>query len=165
MNPKPQQRHQAIVSFSKDHHFGLLISWKIRNGLKHGVENNRICDYVLYIFKVDLAKHFKDEETLLFSKLPAGDKMIAKAIEGHHTLHQLATEIEQSKNDAELLNRFADELEDHIRYEERILFNYLQENIDADELEKIAKRFPNDSREIDEQWKDCFWENKDAKKN
>ncbi len=159
MNPKPQKRHQAIVSFSKEHHFGLLLSWKIRNGLKRGVEEKRVSEYVLYIFKEDLAKHFKDEETLLFSKLPADDKMIAQAAKGHHALKQLAVAIEASKNDTALLNRFADELEDHIRYEERILFNYLQENIDAEELEKIEQRLPANSREIEEQWKDCFWEN------
>lgn len=159
MNPKPQKRHQAIVSFSKEHHFGLLLSWKIRNGLKRGVEEKRVSEYVLYIFKEDLAKHFKDEETLLFSKLPADDKMIAQAVKGHHALKQLAVAIEASKNDTALLNRFADELEDHIRYEERILFNYLQENIDAEELGKIEQRLPGSSREIEEQWKDCFWEN------
>ncbi len=159
MNPKPQKRHQAIVSFSKEHHFGLLLSWKIRNGLKRGVEEKRVSEYVLYIFKEDLAKHFKDEETLLFSKLPADDKMIAQAVKGHHALKQLAVAIEASKNDTALLNRFADELEDHIRYEERILFNYLQENVDAEELEKIEQRLPSNSREIEEQWKDCFWEN------
>ena len=159
MNPKLQKRHQAIVSFSKEHHFGLLLSWKIRNGLKRGVEEKRVSEYVLYIFKEDLAKHFKDEETLLFSKLPADDKMIAQAVKGHHALKQLAVAIEASKNDTALLNRFADELEDHIRYEERILFNYLQENVDAEELEKIEQRLPSNSREIEEQWKDCFWEN------
>lgn len=160
MNPKPLKRHQAIVSFSKDHHFGLLLSWKIRNGLKHGVDEKRISDYVLYIFKEDLEMHFNDEEKFLFSLLPAGDKMIAHAIDDHHHLNILATAIEQSTHDAALLNRFADELEEHIRYEERILFNYLQENIPVAELEKIANRFPNNSREIDEQWKDCFWEKK-----
>jgi len=165
MNPKPQKRHQAIVSFSKDHHFGLLLSWKIRNGLKHGIEDERISKYVLYIFKEDLDKHFKDEESLLFSKFPTGDKMIVHAIEGHNNLEQLAAAIEQSKNDSALLNRFADELEKHIRYEERKLFNYLQENIPADELELIAGRFPNNSREIDEQWNDCFWESKNIAEN
>lgn len=158
MNPKPQKRHQAIVSFSKEHHFGLLLSWKIRNGLAHGVDEKRISDYLLYIFKEDILWHFHDEETLLFSPLPAGDLMIAKATDGHRLLKALASEIEQSKNDAALLIKFADELEEHIRYEERILFNYLQVKILPDELEKIEQRFSNNSRMIDEQWKDCFWE-------
>ena len=165
MNPKPQRRHQAIVSFSKEHHFGLLLSWKIRNGLAHGIDEKRISDYLLYIFKEDILQHFHDEETLLFSRLPAGDPMIAKAIEGHQVLRTLALEIEQSKSEAVLLNKFADELEDHIRYEERILFNYLQEKIVPDELEEIAQRFSNNSRLIDEQWKDCFWENTNTSEN
>lgn len=62
----PIKRHQAIISFSKDHHFGLLLVWKIRQGLEKAVNAERISKYVVYFFKEDLEKHFKDEELLLF---------------------------------------------------------------------------------------------------
>lgn len=62
----PIKRHQAIISFSKDHHFGLLLVWKIRQVLEKAVNAERISKYVVYFFKEDLEKHFKDEELLLF---------------------------------------------------------------------------------------------------
>ena len=65
-NQTPIKRHQAVVSFSKDHHFGLLLVWKIRQGLGKSVNAERISKYVVYFFKEDLEKHFKDEELLLF---------------------------------------------------------------------------------------------------
>lgn len=71
----PIKRHQAIVSFSKDHHFGLLLVWKIRQGLKNAVNAERISSYLLYFFKEDLEKHFKEEEEFLFSKLPVDDDL------------------------------------------------------------------------------------------
>ncbi|MBS1496494.1 MAG: hemerythrin domain-containing protein, partial [Bacteroidetes bacterium] len=66
--------------------------------------------------------------------------------------------IEKKKDDKMLLNQLADELEKHIRFEERELFNHLQDNIKADDLEAIARRFSNNSKAIDEKWKDVFWE-------
>jgi hypothetical protein len=62
----PIKRHKAIVSFSKDHHYGLLLVWKIRQGLNKEVSAERIINYVLFFFKEDLEKHFKTEELLLF---------------------------------------------------------------------------------------------------
>ena len=154
----PIKRHQAIVSFSKDHHFGLLLVWKIRQGMNKAVNPERISNYVTFFFKEDLEKHFKEEEQLLFSKLPADDVLRKQAEADHQAIYKLVAAIEKKKDDAVLLNKLADELEKHIRFEERELFNHLQDNIKADDLEAIANRFPNSSKAIDEKWKDVFWE-------
>ena len=53
-NTTPIKRHPAIVSFSKDHHFGLLLVWKIRQGLSRQVDPERISNYTGYFFKEDL---------------------------------------------------------------------------------------------------------------
>jgi len=154
----PLKRHQAIVSFSKDHHFGLLLVWKIRQGLTKAVSAERISNYVLFFFKEDLEKHFKEEEQLLFCKLPVDDVLRKQAEADHQTIYRLVASIEKKKDDANLLNQLADELEKHIRFEERELFNHLQNNIDAGDLEAIANRFSNDSKAIDEKWEDVFWD-------
>jgi hemerythrin-like domain-containing protein len=154
----PIKRHQAIVSFSKDHHFGLLLVWKIRQGLNKLISPDRISNYVLFFFKEDLEKHFKEEEQLLFSNLPVDDVLRKQAEADHKSIYNLVAAIEKKKGDAVQLNQLADELERHIRFEERELFNHLQDNINADDLEKIAKRFSNNSKEIDSKWEDVFWE-------
>jgi len=154
----PIKRHQAIVSFSKDHHFGLLLVWKIRRGLEKGVNAERISKYVLFFFKEDLEKHFKDEEQLLFCKLPLDDTLRKRAEADHQSIYNLVNAIDENKNDTNLLNQLANELEKHIRFEERDLFNHLQNNIKADDLELIEKRFSNNAQTIDEKWEDVFWE-------
>jgi iron-sulfur cluster repair protein YtfE (RIC family) len=154
----PIKRHQAIVSFSKDHHFGLLLVWKIRQGLEKAVNAERISKYVVYFFKEDLEKHFKNEEQLLFFKLPVDDVLRKRAEEEHQSIHNLVNAIDENKNDTNLLKQLANELEKHIRFEERVLFNHLQNNITTEDLELIEKRFPNKSKTIDEMWEDIFWE-------
>ena len=153
----PIKRHQALVSFSKDHHFGLLLVWKIRQGLKKAVSNERISNYVLYFFNEDLTKHFRDEEQMLFSQLPADDILRLRAEAEHKMIYGLVTSIDKKKDDAVLLNRMADELEKHIRFEEREFFNHIQKIIPENELIEIAARFTNDSKTVDEKWNDVFW--------
>lgn len=156
--PNPIKRHQAIISFSKDHHFGLLLVWKIRQGIKKGVSTDRISKYVLFFFKEDLVKHFKEEEQLLFIKLPSNDILRKQAEAEHQTIYKLIDDIGKNMSDTFLLNQLADALEKHIRFEERELFNHLQKNINAEDLEIVAKRLSNNSNEIDEKWEDVFWE-------
>jgi iron-sulfur cluster repair protein YtfE (RIC family) len=159
-NHTPIKRNQAIVSFSKDHHFGLLLVWKIRQGLKKAINTERISNYTLFFFKEDLQKHFKEEEEMLFCQLPAEDDLRKLAEADHHAIYQLITAINENRNDVNLLNQLADKLEDHIRFEERELFNHLQENIAAEELVRIEKRLSNSSNTIDQKWPDPFWNNK-----
>jgi iron-sulfur cluster repair protein YtfE (RIC family) len=154
----PLKRHPAIVSFSKDHHFGLLLVWKIRQGLNNTVDPERISNYVTFFFKEDLEKHFKEEEQLLFSKLPVSDVLRKQAEAEHFVIYKLVAAIEKKKDDTALLNQLADELEKHIRFEERELFNYLQNHIVENDLALIEKRFSNSSKSIDEKWDDVFWE-------
>jgi iron-sulfur cluster repair protein YtfE (RIC family) len=153
----PIKRHPAIVSFSKDHHFGLLLVWKIRQGLNKAIDAERISNYVLYFFKEDLGKHFKEEEQLLFSRLPGDDPLRMQAEAAHQSIYKLITAIHENKNDTSLLSQMANELESHIRFEERELFNHLQTNIPEKELEKIAERFSADNKTIDDKWEDAFW--------
>ncbi len=155
--PNPIKRHQAIVSFSKDHHFGLLLVWKIRQGLQKSIAPERIASYVQFFFEADLNKHFSDEEQLLFSRLAATDVLRVQAEQEHAAIYQLVKEISQQPTDTALLTRLADALEQHIRFEERSLFNHLQQHIPEAELQEIENRISNNSKEIEEQWKDSFW--------
>ena len=152
----PIKRHQALVSFSKEHHFGLLLVWKIRQGLANAVSAERISRYVLFFFNEDLKIHFREEEELLFSKLPASDTLRIQAEEEHKEIYRLIAVITQTANDEKLLRQFADTLDKHIRFEERTLFNHLQTHVAPEELEEISKRFSN-SVDLDSKWDDVFW--------
>lgn len=153
----PIKRHQALVSFSKDHHFALLLIWKIKQGLGKAVGAERISNYVLAFFKEDLQQHFTEEEQLLFSKLPEEDALRKQAETEHKNIYQLVTAIKQNPSDTGLLQQFADTLDKHIRFEERTLFNHLQDHIGSEELENILKLSEKRAHDVMAQWKDQFW--------
>lgn len=155
---KPINRHKALVSFSKDHHFGLLLGWKISQGLEKGISPERISNYVLYIFDNDLSRLFKEEATLLFSLLPLNDPLREKAEIQQGSLFQLIESIRTNKYQPQVLKQLSAELEEHIRFLERELFNHLQEQVISAEFENISSRLSNSSRTIEDAWQDIFWQ-------
>jgi hypothetical protein len=85
--PKPIKRHQAILKFSQEHHFGLLLVWKIREGLKKNIETERIALYTNFIFEKNLEQHFKEEESLLFTRIDDKEPLKQRVIEEHQKIY------------------------------------------------------------------------------
>lgn len=154
---KPIKRNTAIIEFSKDHRFALLLVWKIREGLKKSVEPKRISQYVIHFYDTDLIHHFKDEEEILFNKLSADNPLRIQAETEHKSIKLLVDELRNKSGEISLLTKFADTLEKHIRFEERELFNHLQENISDKDLAEIASSFKSRNHEPDGAWNDIFW--------
>ncbi len=153
----PIKRHEALVPFSRDHHNGLLLTWKIRQGMKKNIEGDRIGEYVLFAYGNELEQHFKDEEQWLFPELPSDDPMRKQAESDHSEIRGLIKQLESGRSDTEVLVQFADGLEKHIRFEERELFNHLQTTVPAERLKPVAEKFEGHTCEADDGWKDPFW--------
>lgn len=153
----PIKRHPALVQLSRDHHFGLLLVWKIRQGIKKDIAKERISNYILFFFNEDLKDHFKEEETNIFSKLPEDNPLYIQAISEHTEIYKLVEKIKQNPENETLLTFFADTLEKHIRFEERSLFNYLQEILSEEELVDLIKEDTHQKENIDLKWNDQFW--------
>ena len=112
------KRNPNIVPLSKDHHFGLLHVWKIRQGLKKEIAPARIAQYVVFHWEHEQKAHFEEEEKYLFPYIT--NKLIDQALEEHHLLRDLIAQI-TTQPTAALLEEYATRLNDHIRYEERVL--------------------------------------------
>jgi hemerythrin-like domain-containing protein len=155
----PAKRHAALVQFSKEHHHGLLLWWKIKEGLKKKVDIKRIAAYLLFSFDKSLHTHFKEEEKILFSKLKDSDNLKKQAMREHANIYALIENIRNGNADAATLSTFANDLKKHIRFEERILFHYIQEKLTDEELQEVLNNHTHAAADIDEQWNDHFWEN------
>jgi len=155
----PIKRNAALVQLSKDHHFGLLLIWKTREGLKKSIEPERISRYIIHFFETELKAHFKEEEELLFVEVPPDNKLRMQAEAEHKNIYELIERISTRPGDKDLVQTFANTLEKHIRFEERQLFNYLQDNIPASSLSQIASQLKSKEKVLTG-WSDAFWENR-----
>lgn len=151
-NVGPISRNESLKNVSRDHHFGLLFCWKLRTGLKYA-ETVRIKKYADHFYKEHLQPHFKLEEKYIFPLLGEESSLVQSAVEDHKQLTRL---FEEKESSAESLSRIEKLLEQHIRFEERILFKELQRMIREDELFKALAEHANKSPE--DNWEDKFWE-------
>jgi len=128
------------VSLSREHHFGLLFCWKLRQGLQNGSDLQVMRDYVRYFWDNVLKEHCYEEEWLLQRLLPDNNAMQIRIEEDHHLVHGIVHLIcNRPRLTRDLFEALQQDLNDHIRWEERELFSYLQTTAQSDELELAGK--------------------------
>ena len=151
---KPIKRHESLVPLSHDHHHGLLLCWKIRTGVKKGISPERMYSYANYFFNSQLVAHFRLEEDNVFPLLGHEDPLVKQALQEHRELEHLFTKEETVRED---LDKIANLLEQHIRFEERVLFTEIQNRAGEEELMNIQK-MENEVKTPDpDDWQDKFW--------
>lgn len=150
---KPIKRSEVLKFLSRDHHHGLSLCWKIRAGIKKDVEITRIKKYADWFYQNHLLPHFEVEEKCIFTILDSENELIKKAISEHQRIKRLfESTTETQKN----ISQIEEELESHIRFEERILFNEIQKYVTAEQLQSIQINH-SDEKFVDN-LTDPFWE-------
>ncbi len=137
----PISRHEALAPFSRDHYAGLVQARHLVKAAGHDQVARRkaIAEFV-DAFARDIAVHFEDEERLLAGVLRADDH--DRLVGEHRRLTRLAEEARMLRREVDpdpaKLREIGDALEQHIRWEERELFNRLQRSLTDQQLEDIA---------------------------
>ena len=150
---KPIKRHKALQPLSRQHHFGLLFSWKLRKGFSKNIETERLSEYAKWFFQNEIKPHFRDEEKYVFPILEEGNELVERALKEHRRIERL---FKDSKDPDKSLSLLEEELDAHIRFEERILFNEIQNVATEEQLQKIEEihRLPEKTPDYHDQ----FWE-------
>ena len=157
---KPQKRDVNLVPLSREHHFGLLFCWKIREGLKLGADLQVMRDYVCYFWNNILKEHCEEEEWLLRRLLSTNDLAQIRMKEEHRLLQEIISAVCECKKldlEEDLLHTLQQDLIDHIRWEERELFPYLQAVVNPDELELAGKLMEQKHSPKKDSFKPEFW--------
>ena len=121
-----------------------------------GIE--RIRKYVQYFWQQHLQPHFREEEDILFVAIK--DKQAQRAINEHKYIKlQIEGLADYSENsERKSLEKIADMVYEHVRYEERELFPHLERKLSKEQLENIGKliqkRHPSS---LSDQYADQFW--------
>ncbi|GGD84608.1 hemerythrin domain-containing protein [Planktosalinus lacus] len=149
---QPIKRHPALQPWSRDHHHGLLLSWKIKKGFSLGIIPERIKKYTDWFWESQLIPHFDTEERYLFPILGSDNHLVQQAIDEHRQLKAL---FEKEDAVSETLSKIERLLNDHIRFEERVLFQAIQEVANPEEI-KLLETVHGETEDC-ETWEDAFW--------
>lgn len=163
MEKKPIKRTPEIMPLSREHHFSLLFSWKINQGLKSGISTERIIRYVAYFWENNLRLHFEQEEVVLFKPFK-DNPLVIQALQEHkearNMIHSLlerkGTETEQKS----VLKVLSELITAHVRTEERTIFPELESRMTSEELKKASGLLYHLQAEpLQDDYKDEFWTN------
>lgn len=161
MSKGPIKRNENIVSLSREHHFSLLFGWKIKKGIKKGIELERIIKYANYFWNNHLEQHFRHEEETLFA-LSQEDEFIQKALAEHHDMKQDIEVLNSLKTNEEIitqLEKIADFVTTHVRFEERELFPYLENKLTPEQLKQVGHDLDEMTEEpLQDDYDDEFWQ-------
>lgn len=151
------KRHSGLVALSRDHHTGLLFCWKIRQGIAKQIAHERMLSYVRYFWRQHLKVHFEEEERLLFA--PFRDELVEQAIKEHGEIRQMIEAVDAvAAVERDQLSALADAVDNHIRFEERVLFPHLEKAISEEKLQSLATMFEQLHADRDkDDYADMFW--------
>ena len=152
---KQQKRHQSLILLSREHQLALLLCLRLHRGLP---EHDRDLDWlilksrqVVEFFGQDLTLHFRAEEQFLFPamrSMSGTEEILADVMSDHRKLEELVSALvslnQETVNANEVLGvlartilEFADELEAHIRKEERVLFPIYEKQVSGETAARI----------------------------
>lgn len=146
------KRHEALVQLSRDHHFGLLLCWKLKEGLKREITVERMAKYIGVFFDHNLKPHFQEEEDTIFKVLGETHPLIAEAVSQHRIFHKM---IENGFETPEDIENFRALLELHIRTEERQIFPEIEKQATDEQLEHLLSLHHSELKEPE--YDDIFW--------
>ncbi|WP_299701420.1 hemerythrin domain-containing protein [uncultured Pontibacter sp.] len=158
---KPLKRDNSLIPLSREHHFGLLFCWKLKQGMANGTSFEIMRQYIQYFWKNILKPHCREEEVILKRLLPKDDVNSIRLHEEHQLIQAIIGLINKQKNlNTSLVATLQQDLTDHIRWEERELFPYLQTVADPEELADVGRLLEHDLKEPVDEFLPAFWEHK-----
>lgn len=123
------KRHPDLLQLSRDHYGALKLAREARRATESGDlhEVVAVAQRVVQAFPVELDPHFCIEEQGVLELLTQAGQhaLVARTRADHAELRRLAMLL--TTPEADTLQRFADLLATHVRFEERELFATVQE--------------------------------------
>jgi len=152
---KPIRRSRELAPLSREHHEGLLLVFKIRQGIRKKIDIKRITDYVHWFWENDLREHFDKEEQILAPSLPAEHEWVLQMKKEHNVIKEQLEDLGSAADDTSL-EKLATLINDHIRFEERVLFPFAEERLNPAQLETIYHKLA-EQPSGKSGWPDEFW--------
>ncbi|MGZ5191229.1 MAG: hemerythrin domain-containing protein [Flavisolibacter sp.] len=155
LETNPIKRSHQLAPLSREHHQVLLFVWKIKQGLKYNVNTETIASYCNWFWETHLKSHFKEEEISLTKILASDHPMMMKMLDDHRAIESKINQLSECATVVGL-KRLAQIITYHIRYEERELFNYIEQIASPGQLDEIFQ--PNSIIEKEyQEWDNHFW--------
>jgi len=139
------KRHPALVPLSEEHHQELAHARRLLRAAGAGPEERlAVASAYLDAFFTETVEHFRREEEILFplyvrhaGSTPVLERILREHMELHGLVRALRAEAAAGDIPPEALRTLGDLLHDHVRLEERELFEEIERIVPAAELKGV----------------------------
>jgi len=128
---------------------------KIRKGLKNGTSIGKLKQYTIWFWQHHIKPHFFQEEKILLPHMPSNHELALRLKKEHENIRELILNLDREADKTTFI-QLCDLLNDHIRFEEKQVFSFLEKTLPPEELNNIYLQL--------EQhpvcagiWEDKFW--------
>jgi hemerythrin-like domain-containing protein len=138
------KRHQELINLSREHHQSLRLAKKCMDIASAGEAENcqAQCKEIISIFDQEWDRHFRNEETTIFSitdNLDGSIHELGKQLAMQHDrMREMARLMSEGQTDCSLLEDFGVLLRDHTRLEEREFFPLVEQQFSAEQMKRIG---------------------------
>jgi hemerythrin-like domain-containing protein len=131
----------ALTSLSRDHHHALRVAQRLRRADDATASAAR-ADFLDFWVR-EGRRHFRIEEDVLLPGFArygdAGDDRVVRVLVEHVDLRRRATDLEADAQPAiGELRTLGQRLNDHVRFEERVLFPLIEQAVPPSQLAELA---------------------------
>jgi hemerythrin superfamily protein len=155
------ERDKNLQPLSHQHHDALMCCLLLKKGVQKNTDPDLLNDFLFTQWKNDISSHLEQEEKYIFPLLPgsAFQQQVIRMIKtDHELLRTLIGRMQHAKQEQKFYRLFAMLLEQHIRFEERTWFGFLQENLSPDELSRLGNSLREKSSRSCKDYAIKFWE-------
>jgi hemerythrin-like domain-containing protein len=140
------KRHASLTPLTHDHHHALAQARKLRSAANE-TDEDRLSAAALFLryFHADTIRHFREEEEMIFPLIVNVSKaremlerVMIQHLQVHSLVHRLEREVEAGIPAPETLVRVATALQEHIRFEEKVVFPLIETVVGDTDLDQVA---------------------------
>jgi len=139
------KRHPALTELSRDHHHALVLAMNLQ---REGIHSKTFPQSpeekkaeAKHCYKSELVNHFRIEEELLFPFVRMKNDSLLdltkRLVHEHRLLREYIEQLDSAGDVLSELDKLGKLLESHVRLEERVLFEEIQNSFSADELAQL----------------------------
>ena len=155
------KRDIGLQPISRQHHDALMACLIIEKGVRKKADLKVLQDFTRKVWDHDLSGHFSLEENYLVPQLRQRkfpEYIIQSMLRDHELLRVLSQRILNGGASYQGFLTFSTLLEQHVRFEERLVFEKAQELMPEEVLREVGAHFPSHTEGICKNYPVKFWE-------
>ena len=147
------KRSAELRVLSVQHHHGLVAAQRLRQAVRGKVPLAPAVTQFLQAWRDGIQPHFRAEEEILLpafaQRVPADDPLIVRTLTEHVALRRAVRELERAEAGSQqaLAREIGQSLDDHIRFEERVLFPAIEAALEGPSLVELGRELLAGSQE------------------